>query len=536
MNCCGHEHERVFKMNFLVIKEDNEVAIDFRIFLLDRHLKDEHGIGGKSDAEIKKAAEQDNLKMAMTGCMADQFLSTFSTFERDSFENFFDRACDYAARYRENPMNFLNMSRKALKKSLIHNNTSLIGHLKLAVAGAHDNQEALIKSDTSFSSIPRTVETKFEDHKTFQWLKLNLGAVTSTIRHTDGDDSNYFNIPLHIWDTRVDGTTGEANAKNFFDACSKFHLSKKHIQHSGMCFDGAIYDKRKPGFMKEMKKQGFQVAEEIGSSCITHGGAKAFNLSAEAIFGYYGLACDGKNPDPTEPSDRVLFFGKEYEKFEESFRTFDIAQKLLSAERKKREFTFADYIHSCAHEDDKNHKEKKAEGTQMINPERTNSIHRRWKSYYFQMDIEYEDKSPLTLLKENDKKMRRFPKKCERMLDNMAYVTMAIKSDKFKGKFEDYSKISEDFEHQLGQWTAIVELLWSINDSSKNGFNASGNRMLMIVTKACLEHVTEKVHQKPMDNVFLRYEKYYLLHFIRKVLFIALYQKSFFLNAESFFF
>ena len=131
-----------------------------------------------------------------------------------------------------------------------------------------------------------------------------------------------------------------------------------------------------------------------------------------------------------------------------------------------------------------------------------NLVFYRWKNHYFKPDVpEQPSEMPSTIIKTNDKKMRRLYEKCRTMLDNIPYLRMSIWRKKFRKEFPNDAKIDSNFIHMLGQWTALVSYLWSISNSSAEGYNSTMMRNLMVVLTALLEN-TE--HISPNENILLR--------------------------------
>ena len=97
--------------------------------------------------------------------------------------------------------------------------------------------------------------------------------------------------------------------------------------------------------------------------------------------------------------------------------------------------------------------------------------------------------------------MRRFHEKCRTMLDNMPYLRMSIRRKEFRKDFPEDAKIDANFIHMLGQWSALVTYLWSISDSSAEGYNSTLMRNLMVTLTALLE---DTEHNSPNENILLR--------------------------------
>lgn len=74
-----------------------------------------------------------------------------------------------------------------------------------------------------------------------------------------------------------------------------------------------------------------------------------------------------------------------------------------------------------------------------------------------------------------------------------------MKLEEFETHFKQ-KRIDENFRSDVGQWTAMAKHLWAITDSTKDGFNGTLLRSLMVVLKALLD----ETNQTPLDNVLLR--------------------------------
>ena len=108
---------------------------------------------------------------------------------------------------------------------------------------------------------------------------------------------------------------------------------------------------------------------------------------------------------------------------------------------------------------------------------------------------------PPTLKTVNDKKMRRFYEKCATMIEHFPYLRIAMRRQEFKKEFKKGAAIDLNFISMLGQWTALVSYLWSISDSTKQGFNSTLVRNLMVSLTALLEDTDDNT---PNENILIR--------------------------------
>ena len=216
-------------------------------------------------------------------------------------------------------------------------------------------------------------------------------------------------------------------------------------------------------------------------------------LSLRRIMDDYGLKFEGQDlqqPDPKRYSQDVIWFGTEKESYRVGFKTLNCISKELQKRSKRRTVSFGDFTSLLAWQKEK---------TEEI-PE--NSAPQRWKSHYFKMDFPQLPKQcPLRLIKQNDKKLRRTHEKCKRILENLPFLKSAMKHEDYCSFFLPDADIDGSLENWIGQWVALSNYLWSINDSTTEGYNATTFRSLCIVLHACLEKTDDNV---PLSNILLR--------------------------------
>ena len=326
------------------------------------------------------------------------------------------------------------------------------------------------------------------------------------IRNTPEDgDSTIFAIPITLFDVNASqkelrGTTGNVNAYRFHEGL-KSMFDQQNIEFISGCFDGAIFDKNRRNFVLKVKDHWqLKLAEINFFTCNTHSGGLITNLSAVRCLKDYGLKLDKKDlnqADPDRKCPNIIWFNGEKDRYEDSFRTFNAISKLLGRKSKKKKMNLAEFVNCMAKEDAQMYKDAKQD-----NPQRTNSIFVRWCNYYFKTK-ETPPLCALRLIKENDKKLRRYYCKAYRIIDNIQYLSVAIQRNEFSQFFEHIksTKIDENFIHMKSQWCALIKFLWSVNDSSQKGFNCSLLRTLVIVLKANTESTRLNV---PLENVLLR--------------------------------
>ena len=504
---CGHRHPRIIRVIYLTANpKKEELKREFRIYLVERHFKKAHQLG-KTAAVSKKEQDFARLERKLVDCMSDAVTGNYCMFQRKTFKEFFEEACRFSKNYREIPD--LNFNRKSVMNRVKQDADEKMKYLRTAINTALSNQTTKLNAGV----LPKEqfVVTMFMDHVFFKEMRKKVGLVSLMIRISSNDQnnqSNHYSIPIYAFDTNDEsygaeatGTTGDANAYHFNEAL-KF-IDKEYRHFIGGCFDGAIFDRKKLQFINKLQELGQKLVDVLFFTCCTHSTGLKVTLSISRIMRDFGLKYEGadEEPDQKRKSPDVIWFGeKEKEEFQVSFKTFNTISKLLAVKSKERGITFADYVYLIAQADYNAHKR-----SDDINPQRTNSIYWRWKTYYLQLDNQQEpSQRPIRMIKENDKKLRRYYHKSVKLLENIPYVNIAMRHEFFKQHFLDIKpqpKISADFEHQIAQWCALVTLLWSINDSSEEGHNCSLLRDLMIVLKAATE---ETPHNDPLSNVFLR--------------------------------
>lgn len=510
-NKCGHQHFRVCKVVYITKhKKSGQMRREFKIQNLERHFAQLHSLT-KSAAETKLEREQKVLQQALVSAMADQPAGNYSMFERKSFAQFLKRYGDWCKNYREIPT-FLNFHPRSIARQVTTYSRNLMDHFKKALNQALRKQTEQLRSGQT-PKIRITV-TCFMDHVVFKEMRKKVGCVSALTRISDQDGSNlYMSMPIDIWDVKEDvtitdlngrkvsssgGTTAKANAKRFYRAI-KSMFEEDNRQFIGGTYDGAIYDKKKTEFVELLKnKYGLNLIDILSFTCQTHGHALKTKLSPGRCYKDLGLKYDGedKAPDPERINPDVIWFGNEKGTYGSSFRTFNQISKLLASKAKKNKMSFAEYVHLLAFQDAKASKGE-------INPQRTNSPYIRWKNHYMSLN-EDERQVPLKMIQENDKKLRRFYQKCYKMVDCIAYCKIAMKKKEFEGFFKNIpngGEILPDYIHMVGQWAGLVELLWSINDSNRHGYDCSLIRSLMIVLKAATEATD---HFSPLENILIR--------------------------------
>lgn len=432
----------------------------------------------------------------MVNAMSDAVTGNYAMFKRKTFQTFFDEACKFSTKYREIPD--LNFQPRSIARMVSAQAHERMDYLKQALNDALRKQRELLHEGSDLHE--RIVVTAFMDHCRIKELKKKFGCVSMIIRI----GSHFFSIPIYIFDVHENEVAGEdanANAYHYHEALQKV-FDPENIQFIGSCYDGAIFDKKKEGFIRNLRQHGLLLVDKLASTCNTHGHGLTTSLSATRIMKDFGLKYDGqdlKQPDPERRAPDCIWFKHEKKKFEKSFKTFNTMLKTLAVGKStKKSVTFADFIYFLACEDYKTRKES------GHNPQRTNSIFLRWKQHYFKdCDTVQEKRTPVRMVKENDKKLRRYYIRCEKLLDNIVYAIIAMKRKEFKEFFEEIQdpEIDEVFQHYMSQWCALVKKLWSINDSSKQGYNCSLLRSLLIVLKATTE---QNDQYSPLSNVLLR--------------------------------
>lgn len=486
----------------------NEWKRDFRIQLLDRHFKQCHGLG-KTVAVDKKEKDREKLNVSLVNAMSDQVTGNYAMFRRGTFQTFFNEACSFSKRYREVPD--LNFHPKAIARLVSAQAGERMQFLKKALNDALREQRKQMHSGIDLDE--RIVVTAFMDHCTIKEMKKKLGCVSIIIRITKMNrkssdlESNFYSIPIYIFDVNdcpeATGQDANANAYHYYEAL-KTIFDPENMQFVAAVFDGAIFDKKKEGFVRNLKQRGLLLVDKIFFTCNTHGHALCTTLSMTRCMKDLGLKYDGPDgqPDPERRAPDCIWFKNEKQTYTKSFATFNLLLKTLKEKGKKKSITFADFIYLLAYED---YKSRKESGCKDLNPQRTNSPYLRWKEHYFQEKNEQEEprRLPTRMIKENDKKLRRYYTKCVKLLDNIPFAKIAMKNPAFKELFQDIKnpEIDPVFENHMSQWCAVVKLLWSINDSTKEGFNCSLLRSLLIVLKATTE---QNRQHSALDNVLLR--------------------------------
>ena len=479
--------------------------------MVHRHLAQLHHLA-QTEAMTKQDHEKVKLQRCLVAALADQPSGSYSMFQRKSFTQFFREACEYSKNYREYPA-FLNFNRKYLARQVTNYSQELMSHYKTALNEALRNQTMQLRKGQTPNK--RISVTCFMDHCVLKEMRKKIGCVTIMVRISGPDNETFHTMPLHIFDVTKgvsitdlngdtvssSGTTGTANAFNFKEAIEGI-FDEDNRKFLGQTFDGAIYDKRKTVFVETLIDYGLDLADILSFTCNTHGSALVINVSIIRCFKDYGLRMDGEDlpePDSSRKHPDIIWFGNEKEDYRNSFITFNTISKLLASKSKakKKKMTFCEYCRVLAVQD---HQASIAIGD--VNPQRTNNLFVKYKNHYFDTD-EQERQLPLKMKQENDKKLRRFFDKCQRILDNMPYCKIAMKRKEFEEYFKNIpnASIEVEFEHQLSRWCAIVKYLWSINDSSQKGYDCTLIRSLLIVLKACTEDTD---HHAPLSNILIR--------------------------------
>ena len=488
-------------------KKTGQLRRDFRIQLLDRHFAQTHNLA-KSVAVTKLEGEQKILQQALVSAMADQPAGNYSMFERNSFTQFLKRYGEYCKNYRQIP-DFLNFHRRSLARQVSAYSRKLMDHFNMAINQALSKQTEQLRSGQTPNT--RITVTCFMDHVVFKDMRKKVGCVTALIRIREKDSEFFMSMPIDIWDVKEDvtitdlngvkvsssgGTTAKANANRFYRAIESL-FEENNRQFLAGTYDGAIYDKKKTVFINTLKnKYELQLIDILSFTCQTHGHALKTNLSTKRCYKDLGLKYEGedKEPDPERTNPDVIWFGNEKETYGSSFRTFNQISKLLASKAKKNKMSFAEYVYLLAFQD------AKANKGHDINPQRTNNPYVRWKNHFFSLN-EDERQVPAKMIQENDKKLRRFFQKCYKIVDNIAYCKIAMNKKEFKGFFPNGAEIDPDYIHMVGHWAALVQYLWSINDSNRHGYDCSLMRSLMIVLKAATEN---HPHHSPLSNILIR--------------------------------
>ena len=507
LNVCGHQHSRIFRVIYLKPNSSDQGFVrDFRTIHMGRHFEQCHKLG-KSTAALKKSAKQESLKIALIGAVSNHSRG-YSIFQKKSMHNFYNQSCEYSKDYRENPIDFLNFDRKSLARQVKTRAQKLMYHMKQAVNHALEKQAKAIDEECARKT--RCCVTKMADHARFKNIKKKLGAVNIFMRITNNTETNVFSLPISIYDTEDTkfnashrGTTARANAHQIMLAIKNF-FGERNLDFLCGTYDGGILDKKKGQFVSILKDLGCVNEDILSFTCTTHGTALVVLLSVTRPARDYGLKLenqDPKEPDPSRKNPDAIWFNREKEDLEKSFKTYIAVNKLLNKKPKRKQVSFADFTHLLALRENQIYKESPNQ-----NPNRTNSVYLRWRNRYFDTKNDhYARECPLQLIRESDKKLRRHYQKAIKILDNLPYIRMVIQRGEFKDDFERIVDpvISAEFEHMLGQWCALTEYLYSICDSSKNGNNATLMRCLLITLKALLEH--EYDHNIPLSNILIRF-------------------------------
>ena len=486
-------------------KTTNGIVFDFRLNLLARHLEGNstHRLGSSYSRE-KKIQAQENLKTAMAAAMSDNAFGNFNIFNRDSFQNFFQASLDFAKNYRENPK-FLSFHPKAMMRLVEDRSKTMMEFFKEAVSNSIQQEQEILRQiidagdkdvGVKFKDIPRVIFSVFLDYKWFGGLKKNLGAVTMTARIYDTEKNDWkqlIEMPLELFNIGEDGTTAEANSRHFKRAVEAF-FRKEDIRFCGAAFDGGILDKHKKNLLPKLAECGHSNFKVTSFSCACHGNALQPPLSIKRIMEDFNLPFEeAKLPKQRLSVDAIWFGnGDEKNKNEKNIRTLSSVMKELSKRSKRREITYGDYVELLRFQDDRR-KEK---------PSRNNSIHLRWKAHYFNSEPELPKECPLKIIRMSDKKLRRHHQRVIRVLDNMPYIKIAFKHEDYRHLFPEDANMDGDFQNMLGQWAALTCYLWSLNDSSNQGYNCSPFRSLLIVLRANLE---DSNGNGPLDNFLLRF-------------------------------
>lgn len=347
----------------------------------------------------------------MSGCLAGSFLGTYTMFESDAFLNFFSRSIEYAKNYRESPLNFLPISRRSCQNLVTTNAAQLMDFLKTALKNALDAELKMMnkiyagspekgeeKNQVNLKNLSRITITVVMDHKFFRGLGKKLGGISIIIRF---DGNNVCSIPIALFDTAHEGTTSTANVQMLSQVLTGI-FDERHLKFLGGAFDGAIYDRSKPDFMKKMGEKLHPVFKITSSACLTHANGLIITKSWGRVMDDYGCRHEGEDlpgPNPKALYPDVCWFDPdEKENFEGSFRAFNTAMKLLGSKAQKNQLNFSETVSLLALEDKQRTKDDSA---------RTNDINLRWKNFYFNEDDQLPRTFPLTIIKSNDKKLRR---------------------------------------------------------------------------------------------------------------------------------
>ena len=495
--------------------KNNGITFDFRLNLVNRHFvhSSTHELGSSS-ARSKKEAAQEEIKSAMAAAMADNCgNASYNIFNRPSFQHFLHLCCEYSKNYRENPDTFLSFEAKSMMRLVDDRSTRMMAWFKEAINHSIEHEQMMIRQsidtgDDDLKKIPRVVFSLFLDYKWFGYLKKTLGAVTMAARIYDKENKSkdLIEIPLDLFSLDEDGTTADANSRHFQRVLEEF-FEKEHIRFLGSSFDGGILDKNKSNLLPLLAELGYSNFEITSFSCACHGNALQPPLSLKRIHDDYGLSFEsGADPNPQRFSVEAIWFGNgdEKNKNENNILTFHNVMKELGKRTKRRQINYGDYVELLRFEDDRNKKKSSTneDDRSKEKTSRTNSVHLRWKSHYFGIEAELPKECPLKIIRMSDKKLRRTHQKVIRVLDNYEYIKIGFQHPDYKKFFPENPNMDGDFQNMLGQWAGLACYLWSLNDNSKEGFNCSTFRSLLIVLAANLE---DSVHTKPLDNFFLRY-------------------------------
>ena len=471
---------------------------EFRVGILKRHWEKDHKMG-KTAADKKKTSDKEHLKNALVASMSDALCGNHSMFQRNSFKTFFIAACEYSKNYRQIP-DFLNFHPKAMARLVKSRSKIFMEYMRLAVNQALKNQNEEFNAGEESEWL--IMVTVLMDHTNLKELKAKVGCVNLVIRvmKKDGSEEHVYQIPIHMWDvmtSSVPGTTARANAFHLKKAVTEF-FDEKNMIFLGCTVDGAILDKQKTQFVEMTMRKGFRLMDLLSSSCVTHAVGLSATLSITRPLNDYDLDLEKKKKKRRDGfGENSIWCGLEKQRYRESFETFIKMSNLLGKKPKRRTISLEDIVKALAKKDYEAHKG-------LNNSQRTNCPYLRWKNHYFRPEIdEQPSEKPPTLIKLNDKKMRRFYEKCRKMLDNIPYLKIAVQRSEFKKEFKEgvVPEIDNNFVHMMGQWVAMVRYLWAISDSTAQGYNSNLMRNLMVVLTALLEDTHDNV---PNENILLR--------------------------------
>ena len=110
------------------------------------------------------------------------------------------------------------------------------------------------------------------------------------------------------------------------------------MQFVAAVFDGAIFDKKKEGFVRNLKQRGLLLVDKIFFTCNTHGHALTTTLSMTRCMKDLGLKYDGPDgqPDPARRAPDCIWFKNEKQTYAKSFATFNLLLKTLKEKGKKK--------------------------------------------------------------------------------------------------------------------------------------------------------------------------------------------------------